>query len=272
VLRAHVLDGRAVLPVALTLEWFAHAALHGHPGLVFHGVDGLRVYLPVTVTEARPTAVRVFAGKARREDGLHRVPVELRTARADGREAVNCRAEVVLAAALPSAPRPATPPALAPYPAGVDDVYNELLFHGPELRGLEGIAGCGPEGIAVTANTAPVPTAWIKQPLRGNWLADPLAIDCAFQAMILWTRANRAAGSLPVFVGRYRQYRRPFASGEVKVVCRVTKSDGPLVRAAVDFLDRAGQLVARIEDYECLLDQSLDGPFRRNRLAEGAAP
>src|SRR5438552_3931247 len=50
VLRAHVLEGRAVLPMALTLEWFAHAALHGNPGLAFHGVDGLRILQPVTVT------------------------------------------------------------------------------------------------------------------------------------------------------------------------------------------------------------------------------
>ena len=51
VLRAHVIDGRAVLPLALTLEWFAHAALHGQPGLGFHGCDGLHVFHPVLVRE-----------------------------------------------------------------------------------------------------------------------------------------------------------------------------------------------------------------------------
>ena len=34
VLRSHVLDGRAVVPMALHMEWLAHAALHGNPGLV----------------------------------------------------------------------------------------------------------------------------------------------------------------------------------------------------------------------------------------------
>src|SRR5262249_34531794 len=77
VLRAHVIDGRAVLPLALTLEWLAHAALHGHPGLAFAGCDGLRVFHPVTVRDGQVTPVRVFAGKATPHDGLHRVPVEL---------------------------------------------------------------------------------------------------------------------------------------------------------------------------------------------------
>src|SRR5690606_8428114 len=31
VLEDHVLDGRAVLPVALAIEWLAHVALHDHP-------------------------------------------------------------------------------------------------------------------------------------------------------------------------------------------------------------------------------------------------
>ena len=43
VLKSHVLDGRSVLPLALHLEWLAHAALHGNPGLVFHGFNDLRV-------------------------------------------------------------------------------------------------------------------------------------------------------------------------------------------------------------------------------------
>ena len=90
--------------------------------------------------------------------------------------------------------------------------------------------------------------------------------------MILWTRANRGAGSLPTFLGRYRQFRRSFPAGEIRVVCRVAKADGAIAHAAIDFLDAAGQLVARIDDYECVLDPGLDAAFRRNRLAEGAAP
>jgi hypothetical protein len=272
VLRAHVLEGRAVLPMALTLEWFAHAALHGNPGLAFHGVDGLRILQPVTVTENRPAAVRVLAGRAAKRDGLHVVPVEMRGRRPDGREVVHSRAEIVLAATLPPAPRPAAEPALSPYPHGIDDVYNEFLFHGPELRGIEAVAGCGPTGIVVTVNTAPAPAAWARQPLRNSWIADPLVLDCAFQAMILWTRANRGAGSLPAFLDSYRQYRRSFPAGEVRVVCRVTKADGAIAHAAIDFLDAAGQPIAHIDDYECVLDPSLDAAFRHNRLAEGAAP
>jgi hypothetical protein len=42
-LRSHVLDGKAVLPMAVIVEWLAHGALHGNPGLRFHGFNDLRI-------------------------------------------------------------------------------------------------------------------------------------------------------------------------------------------------------------------------------------
>jgi NAD(P)-dependent dehydrogenase (short-subunit alcohol dehydrogenase family)/acyl carrier protein len=42
-LASQVLDGRGVLPTAVTMEWLAHGALHGNPGLRFRGIDELRV-------------------------------------------------------------------------------------------------------------------------------------------------------------------------------------------------------------------------------------
>jgi hypothetical protein len=266
VLVAHVIDGRAVLPMALTVEWLAHAALHGNPGLVFHGLDDLRIFHPVTVHENGSTPVRVHAGKAVRRDGLSRVTAEVRGQRADGREVVHSRAEIILTADLPPAPAAGPMLSLPPYPLDPDDVYQRVLFHGPELRGIEEVVGCGPTGIVVTASTAPAPAAWVQQPLRGTWLADPLALDCAFQAMSLWCHAERGAVSLPSALGRYRQYVRRFPAEAARVVCRVEKAAGPVVRAAVEFVADGGRLVARIDGFECVLDPTLNAAFRRNRL------
>src|SRR6185295_6405482 len=42
-LESHVFNGRAVLPAALMVEWLAQAALHGNPGMAFHGLDNFKV-------------------------------------------------------------------------------------------------------------------------------------------------------------------------------------------------------------------------------------
>ncbi|MBN9521791.1 SDR family NAD(P)-dependent oxidoreductase [bacterium] len=266
VLRSHVLDGRAVLPMALHLEFLAHAALHGHPGLVFHGFNDLRITQGVKLDPDDALTLRALAGKAARQDKLFLVPVELRGRKKDGREVVKSRAEVILVAALPKAPVADRPPAVGAYPHPVADVYRDLLFHGPDLHGIERVGGVSEQAITGTAATAPPPAEWFQYPLRSQWVADPLVLDASFQLMILWSRHQHGAPSLPNFAGRYRQFRRHFPDGPVTVVARVTRDNGTFTRADVDYLDADGQVVAQLQDYECMTTDTLNAAFTRNQL------
>jgi hypothetical protein len=266
VLAHHVLDGRPVLPVVLMLEWLAHAATVQNPGLKFHGLDELRVLHGVPV-EGAPPLLRVGAGKAQRRGGLWVVPVELRGVRPDGREVLHARAEVVLAAELPPAPDPAADPDLARMSLTPAEAYGQgVLFHGPDLHAIERVEGCGPDGITGWLRAAPAPAAWLRQPLRPRWLADPLVLDGAFQLLILWSQEHRGAANLPCLLGRYRQYR-PYPTGLTRAVAVVSHATDGLARADIDLTDEQGRLVARLEGYECVLDLALARAFRRNRVA-----
>jgi hypothetical protein len=269
VLASHVLDGRPVVPVALLLEWLAHAALVQSPGLVFHGCDDLRVLQGVTLEG--PLVVRVGAAKAtKREAGLFHAPAEVRSIRpADGREVLHARAEIVLANSLPrTAPPPAFPSlALSTCPHTAEEAYQQgLLFHGPALHGLLRIDGCSELGIAAEVRSAPPVGEWQRQPLRQTWLGDPMALDCAFQMMVLWAQEQRQAGSLPCHVRRYRQYRRAFPASGLRIVARIDRASNLQALADMDFLGPDGQLVARIEGSESIIDPGLARAFRRNEL------
>jgi NAD(P)-dependent dehydrogenase (short-subunit alcohol dehydrogenase family)/acyl carrier protein len=266
ILGDHVFDGRPVLPMVLTLEWLAHGALHQNPGLAFHGCNDLRVLHGVILDDARPVTVRVGAGRAVKSDGLYLTPVELRTVKADGREVLSARAEVVLTTPLPEAPRDriaAAPLAVHEYPHTLDKVYGELLFHGREFQGILNVEGWSDSGIVAAVRTAPAPEEWIRRPLRQRWLADPLALDASFQLVILWTLQKYGALNLPCYAARYRQYRRSFPADGVRALVRVTKHSDLHAVADIDYHDAAGQLVARIEGYECVMDASLQRAFRR---------
>jgi acyl carrier protein len=270
ILASHVMKGRAVLPAAIMIEWLAHAALHANPGMCLHGLDSLRVLKGVVVDPDSPPTVRALAGPPRREGELLAVPVELRGTGSSGREFLHARAEILLASALPAAPPAAPAPTLEAYP-DADDVYEKVLFHGPDLQGLTTIEGISDEGIAAGVRSAPSPKTWLAKPLRGSWLADPLAIDCAFQALIAWSSDRKGAASLPVYVGAYRQYRRSFPRDGVRLVATITKSSAGRALSNIDFLDADGAVVARIEDYECVIDASLAAAFRQNRLVGRAS-
>jgi acyl transferase domain-containing protein/NADP-dependent 3-hydroxy acid dehydrogenase YdfG len=262
-LSSHVINGTPVLPFAFIAEWLAHTALHGHPGLHFHGLDGLRIFKGVLLKEPE-YAVTLSAGKAVKTGGDYIVRAELR----GPGSVLHASADVVLAGKLPAAPAAMPDFPLQPYARTVEKAYRDILFHGPDLRFIRSVAGCSQSGIVVHAAQALPPKNWMRQPWRDAWLLDPAALDAAFQAMILWTCEKRGAASLPSFVGRYRQYRRMPDSGCV-IRAKVTKSADGLVGADIDFLDHGGALAARLEGFECTVDKSLGEAFRRNAAAVG---
>jgi hypothetical protein len=210
--------------------------------------------------------VKVRAAKAAKHDATFRVPVELHGHGSDGRDVLHARAVIVLANHLPTPPQPAPERAMPAHHRSKADIYRELLFHGPDLQGIQQVEGCSDQGILASVAAAPAPGEWQRQPLRGTWLADPLALDCAFQLMIVWSFENHGCGSLPAHAGRYRQYRRAFPRDGVRILAEVTRSSPSRAVADLWFVDRTGAVVAQMKEYECVIDASLNQAFRRNQL------
>jgi hypothetical protein len=242
--------------------------LHGNPGFRFHGFNNLRVCKGVIFEPDRPYTLQIMAGRAEKRDSLHIVTVELIGRGTEGRSVLHAKGEIVLARQLPEGIRSIPDLPAAPYTPLDGRIYNpQRLFHGPDLQGIQQVDSCSPKGIAAIVGTAPQPSAWIKQPFRSAWLSDPLVMDSAFQLMILWSFERFGSGSLPCFVGRYRQYHDTFPGDGVQVVVRVTAEREHGATADMEFLDRqSGKLVARLEGYECVIDPSLGRAFQLNQL------
>jgi len=262
VLRSHVMNGKSVVPTAVITEWLAHAALHGNPGLVFHGFNGLKIYKGI-ILNGETRRISALAGKAVKKDGFFAVPVELRGPAGE----LHSGAEILLAPSLPKPAAAAPEFALKPYPRPVERAYREILFHGEDMRFIRSVAGVSEKGIVLEAAAALPPASWLRRPLRDRWLADPAALDAAFQGMILWTFENSGACSLPNSAASYRQYAAAFPAAGVRIVARVTSSSDHGARADIDFVDANGVLVARLEGYESTVDKSLNEAFRRTELS-----
>ena len=271
-LTSHVIDTKAVLPMAMIIEWMAHGAIHNNPGLKFHGFNDLRILKGVNLGMGQVHSLQVMTGKAFKSDGYHVVPVELSGTDRQGQHFVHSRAKIVLAGRLPEGKAPAVPLSLPVYPHAAGEIYRpERLFHGPAFHGIREVVGCSTDGITSLVRPAPLPDEWINQPLRNAWLADPLVLDSSFQMMILWSFETYRAGSLPVFAGRYRQYIERFPENGAEIRIRVMRQSAGKAVADIEFLDPAsGRLIGRMEDYECVIDASLNESFQRNKL-QGAA-
>lgn len=104
--------------------------------------------------------------------------------------------------------------------------------------------------------------------MRSDWLANPLAIDCGIQAVILWSLETFGLAGLPSFVGRYRQFRKRFPQGGLRVLVEATREGEHRVTAKVVYVDAAtDEPVARMDDCHCIIDGSLQDAYQNNRLA-----
>jgi hypothetical protein len=265
---SHVLDGRAVLPAAMTLEWLAHGALHGNPGLRFVGVDDLRVFKGVLVQPNESLRVRICADKAQKRGDEFHVVAELCSGGSNGRRVLHARAAIVLAAKPPEAGTAKTPSDLPALDQSIETIYAETLFHGPKMRGLLDVESCGDAGLVARCRVAPPPRDWMEEPVRSRWIADPLALDSGLQAMIVWTSDRVGELSLPSRFTRYRQFVSSFPKEGARIVIDVHERTTGKVVSDIDWIGDDGTLLARLEGYESVVDSSLGKAFRHNRLDE----
>ena len=263
-LESHVFNGRAVLPAALMVEWLAQAALHGNPGMRFHGLDDFKVLKGVVLDADQSVTVSLLAGEGKTRDNLHVLPVRM-ISRAGGREILHAQTDVLLTEEkLPQAPAAE----MVDISGGaIADAYSlGVLFHGAALHGIERVEVCAERGVAALVKAASAPIKWMRYPLRGSWIADPLALDSAFQMMILWSAAHRGGPSLPSALARYRQFVGAFPKGGCRAVIAVAIGISAIAVATIQFLDRQGNLLASAEGCEFVVDAALRDAFRQNRL------
>jgi hypothetical protein len=271
VIRSHVIDHHAVLPMALILEWLAEGAIHRHPGLVVQGIENLKLLKGIVLRDHKPVNVAIHVGRGERREGSFVIPLEMHGLLDGKRDVLHARAEVLVGERYGVGQSSMTQTELIPLETNPEEIYRRVLFHGPAMQAIQEVEGYSDRAIAARVSTSPPPSSWIEKPLRQSWLTDPLAMDAAFQVLVLWTQERLGASSLPTALGVYRQYRRQFPVEGVRVLAAIRQFSEHRATADIEFLDHDGHLVARIESYECVIDASLNQAFRRNRLAHEEA-
>ena len=85
--------------------------------------------------------------------------------------------------------------------------------------------------------------------------------------MILWSFQQYNSGSLPSFIGSYRQYVNRFPKEGARILIQVMEHNKRKATANIEFVDtQKGDLIARIDGYECTLVASLKSAFQKNTL------
>ena len=268
-LRDHALAGKAVLPLALTLEWFAAAAtlVSGEP---LRSLDDVRVFRGVTVGAA-PCDVSVWVGPSEPANGHGRGPSRRLTVELRDAEHVCVRGIASVGAPI-EAPAPLPlPEGMRAFPTPMDRVYREQLFHGPSLEAIESIDAMGDAGMTFVLRAHPTSERLLPgAPVA--WSVDPLVLDGVFQALIVWCRAHLGAPSLPSLVGSLRLVRADRDAAPAGCRLRIRAVEGKVVTSDVDLLGADGRVAARLEAFSCTASASLQRAFSAEPTAAAPLP
>jgi acyl transferase domain-containing protein/NAD(P)-dependent dehydrogenase (short-subunit alcohol dehydrogenase family)/acyl carrier protein len=268
ILGAHILDGKPVVPFALIAEWLGHGALHDNPGLLLHGLDDMRIFQGIKLDQKKKH-IRLMAGKARKKGAVFEVDVQIRDGIKDNIEVIHSGATAVLTDRLEPPPTFNLSAYIGTngYSKTIDEIYDNILFHGVELQGIRKIMGYSSRFITARISSAPSPSVWMAEPMRSRWIADPLVLDSACQMAILWCFEERGMVSLPSYSASYRQYRDVFPSNGVTAVLEIKEATDHKIKGDFTFLDAHEVVVARMTGYEAVMDRSLSKAFKSGRAA-----
>ncbi|MBW2591719.1 MAG: SDR family oxidoreductase [Deltaproteobacteria bacterium] len=264
ILDSHILGGKPVVPFALMAEWSGHGALHENPGLFLSGIDDMRLLKGIQLGREKK-AIRLLAGKARKNGQNWEVDVELREDGVNGdREVVHFRARAVLTD-KPSRPALFHKPELLSrngYSRSIKEIYDKILFHGRGLHGIEKVTRCTAGDMVARIFSAPSPSNWMSRPLRSTWIGDPLVLDSAFQMASLWCFEEKGMVSLPSYGASYRQYCDIFPKQGIQALLEIKNVSEHKMIGDFTFLDSQNRVIARLNGYEAVMDPSLFRAFQ----------
>lgn len=267
-LRSHILGGTAVLPVAMMIEWLAHGALHGNPGFRFRGFSELRVYRGIKIAEGESIHLAVDTGKAEHKGDEFLVGTELYSLQGE-RRVVHAGSVIHLGEGSPVSQPGLKRLLKGQNPMSASEIYVPgRLFHGSDMHPLLELRSLEESGALAMTACKPKAEKWMASPLRKAWICDPLAMDGAFQLMILWCEQYCGAPSLPTYLHHYEQFGEGFSQEKAEIILKVLEHSSNGASADIEWLDEKGSLIARLSGYECTIDPSLADAFKRSRLGE----
>lgn len=253
-----------VVPFAVRVEVMAEAASLLCPGQVLVGMKDVRTFQWLAIDEEK-TTLRI---RAKRKNSPINEEVDVEVCELAGSNTgsqepvLMAKATAIFGAAYPDAP--SDPVAViqdsrsSRFHQG--QYYTEVMFHGPKFRSVASVDCWGQTGIDVTVRVLPKGGLFRSIP-SPSFVADPLLLDAAGQAVGFWTAEHLERGFVvfPVGFESMQVYGPwPAAGGTMKVKCRSRLVADDRIQSDIVFLDEQNRPRIKLQGWN---DRRYDFPW-----------
>ena len=269
VLLSHQINGEPVVPFAIIMECHAKASEKNNPGLVFAGMDNMRLLKGIKPGNGE-IKVSVNLGKCQPEGTKWVIPSNIVSEDNNGRDAfIHSSCRIILKDGRPAPPVLSSDAFMkpSPYSLSAKEAYSSTLFHGDRMQSIKSISGYSEKGIEITTRLSPHPEEWIKNYPGSRWVIDPMMLDSAFQAAILWSREKMGQVCLPVYIASLRLYASfNNLKGDFRILFIVSEETKNRIIGYFTFFNEENVVVASITGFEAITDPSLTDKFKKKPL------
>ncbi len=198
----HTIQGKVVLPVVVSMEWFARAAQSAQPGSIVQSVRGLKVLKGVALSNFSTSGDQFAIELSRDDAGFVKARLNDRSGMA------RVEADIELGDARPES-LPFTglssPLEASPWQNNTDIYADDTLFHGPKFQVIQSIEGFSDEGARATL------TGLADKNIDGfeSFTSDALMLDGCLQLALLWGLRVSKGQSLPMRIAQVTFYDKP---------------------------------------------------------------
>lgn len=240
----HRVNGKAVLPVVLVIEWFMRLGRCIVPGLKPIALKDVCVLKGIVLDSYPDRQWFEIEASPIRTNGT--VQVELRLLCADG--IPRYKAEMELGSDLHAALTGFAENGRhrADWPYELSEIYEGKLFHGPAFQAvqtLEEYSDQGGSGIIAGIGQMGWPS--------GPWVTNPPALDGGMQLGFLWGMARTELAYLPQRLGSYiPHYDGEPPKGPFRCVFEARLSGSYRIECDLVFTSLDGKAVAELRDLE----------------------
>jgi NAD(P)-dependent dehydrogenase (short-subunit alcohol dehydrogenase family) len=262
-LKDHRLDSKPVLPAAMAIEFMAEAAQQNYPEWQVAGLKSVRVYKGIVLDKLHQD-IRILVGMpGQSHQPSTTMELEVVIKGSGAAEPINYRGTVVMSQ-KPPLPEPYRLPPESDFQnfgLSAAEAYRRLTFHGPRFQNIQSIRGISEKGI-ITTMTSSTPQSCLAHSPSGQWIIDPVVLDCGLQLGLFWQRTYLDITPLPSNFTEIWIYQPIYAAGTLHCFYEVLREFGhTTVTANIYFLDQEGQLRLLIKGFESTGSKAL------NRLA-----
>jgi acyl transferase domain-containing protein/NAD(P)H-dependent flavin oxidoreductase YrpB (nitropropane dioxygenase family)/NAD(P)-dependent dehydrogenase (short-subunit alcohol dehydrogenase family) len=259
-LKDHRLDFKPVLPAAMAIEFMAEAARQNYPEWQVAGLKGVRVYKGI-VLDNPYYDIRILVGMPGPPcQPPETMELEVAIKGPAPAEPIFYRGTVVMSR-KPPLPEPyRLPPAsdFQDFGLSAAEAYRRFTFHGPSFQNIQSIQGISEKGMITTVAPSTPRTCLADSP-SGQWIIDPVALDCGLQLALLWGRTYLDITPLPSHFKEIWLYQPWDAAETLHCYYEVLREFGhTTVYANIYYFDREGRLRALVREFESTGSKALN--------------